>query len=407
MKVIVIGGGPSGCMAAIFAAKVGCSVTLIEKNEKIGKKLYISGKGRCNLTNDCEVEDFLSNVISNPKFLKGCVYNFTPEDAREFFERSGLPLKIERGNRVFPLSDKSSDVIRTLADILKSSNVKLKFNEQVTSLIIEDGVCTGVKTTLGEYKADKVIVATGGLSYSSTGSTGDGYKMAASAGHTIIDCVPALAPLFTQFGYRDIAGLSLKNVTLKVFNNGEEVTSEFGEMLFTHEGISGPIVLTISSKINRLDPKRLSMFIDFKPALTEEQLDKRIVRDFDESPTKQLKNAFTALLPKNMIDKFLDKLRLDKYKRVCDVTKEERKKIVDVMKKFPVDKIRFAPIGQAIVTAGGVNVKEIDPKTLQSKICKNLFFVGEVLDVDALTGGFNIQIAMSTGVAAGKACAQD
>ena len=404
MKVIVIGGGASGCMAAITAAQLNNDVTIIEKNEKIGKKLYITGKGRCNLTNDCEVEEFLSNVVSNPKFLTGAIYSYTPTDTMNFFEGEGLSLKTERGNRVFPLSDKSSDVIKTLSECLKKLKVKVKFNETVTSLIVENGVCKGVETDLGTYYCDKVIVATGGVSYSSTGSTGDGYKFATAAGHSVIPAVPALAPFFTQFGYREMAGLSLKNVTLKVFYNGKLFASEFGEMLFTHEGISGPIVLTVSSKINRLDLKNVALFIDFKPALTDEQLDKRILRDFEENPTRQLKNSFGALLPQNVIDKFIEKLRLDKYKRVCEVSKEERHKIVEVMKNFPVDKIRFAPIEQAIVTAGGVNVKEVDPKTMQSKLCKNLYFVGEVLDVDALTGGFNIQIAFATGVAAGRDC---
>ena len=402
MKVLVIGAGASGCMAALTAAQLNNDVTVIEKNEKIGKKLYISGKGRCNLTNDCASAEFLTNVISNPKFLTGCLYSYAPEDTIDFFESEGLKLKTERGNRVFPMSDKSSDVIKTLSESLKRLGVKIKFNEKVTSLIIEGGVCKGVETDLGRYFADKVIVATGGVSYSSTGSTGDGYKFASAAGHTLIEPVPALAPLNTQFGYREIVGLSLKNVTLKVYNEGKFFTSEFGEMLFTHEGISGPIVLTVSSKINRLDLKNVRLFIDFKPALTVEQLDKRILRDFEENATKQLKNSFGALLPKNFIDKFLEKLKVDKYKKVCEVSKEERLKIVDIMKNYPLDKIRLSSIEQAIVTAGGVNVKEIDPKTMQSKLCKNLYFTGEVLDVDALTGGFNIQIAFSTGVAAGR-----
>ena len=400
-SVIVVGGGASGMMAAIFAANSGSDVTLIEKNEKLGKKLYISGKGRCNLTNDCDVESFINNVVSNQKFLLGALRAFTPENTKEFFSSScALPLKTERGGRVFPLSDKSSDVIKALSNQLIYSGVKVKLNEQVLSLIIKEGKCLGVKTTLGDYFADKIIVATGGASYTSTGSTGDGYKFARAAGHTIVPVKPALAPINTEFGYRDIAGLSLKNVTLKVCSGGKQIASEFGEMLFTHEGISGPIVLTISSKINRLDLSNVRLYIDFKPALDEQTLDKRVLRDFEQSPTKQLKNAFDLLLPKRMIQKFLEKLNISKYKTVSEVTKEERRKIVDIMKNFPIDKIRLSGLEQAIVTAGGVTVSEVNPKTMESKLCEGLYFVGEVLDVDALTGGFNIQIAFSTGVKA-------
>ncbi|MBP5177490.1 MAG: aminoacetone oxidase family FAD-binding enzyme [Clostridia bacterium] len=297
MKVIVIGAGAAGCLAAYTAAKQGNDVTVIEKNEKIGKKLYITGKGRCNLTNDCDAEEFLSNVVSNPRFLTGAIYSFAPKDTMELFSRCGLKLKTERGNRVFPASDKSSDVIKTLEYALKNAGVKLRFNENVTSLIIENGVCLGVQTTLTKHFADAIVVATGGASYDSTGSTGDGYRFAAAAGHTINTPVPALAPINTRFGYRDLAGLSLKNVTLKAVFDGKQIAAEFGEMLFTHEGVSGPIVLTISSKINRLDPDKVKLFIDFKPALSEDTLDKRVIRDFDENPTRQVKNSFAALLP--------------------------------------------------------------------------------------------------------------
>ena len=389
-------------MAAVTAAKKGDDVTLIEKNEKIGKKLYISGKGRCNVTNDCEPAVFLSNVITNPKFLTGALYSFSPSDTMRFFEENGLTLKVERGNRVFPASDKSSDVIKTFNEVLNELGVTIRFNEKVTSIVTQNYKAVGVTTDKGRYYADKIIVATGGNSYQSTGSTGDGYGFAKSVGHSITPLLPALSPLYTKFGYRDIAGLSLKNVTLKVCVGQKTLFEEFGEMLFTHEGISGPIVLTVSSKINRLDLNDIDLFIDFKPALSDEQLDKRVLRDFEENPIRQLKNSFDQLLPKRMIDKFLVSLGLDKYKKVCEVTKEERKKIVGIMKNFPIDKIRRAPIDQAIVTSGGVNVNEIDPKTMRSKIVDGLYFVGEVLDVDALTGGFNIQIALSTGAAAGR-----
>ncbi|MBO4572584.1 MAG: NAD(P)/FAD-dependent oxidoreductase [Clostridia bacterium] len=401
LKVLIIGGGPAGMMSAIAAAQLNNDVTLIEKNEKLGKKMFISGKGRCNFTNDCEVEEFFKNVISNPKFVYGSLYSFSPENVMDFFVSHGLKIKTERGNRVFPLSDKSSDVIRTLEKALESGGVRVKLNERVTSLIIDSGVCVGVKTEKGEYKADKVIVATGGVSYKLTGAASDGYKFAQSAGHSIVAPVPALAPINTKFGYRKLAGLSLKNVAFKVEFNGKPIVSEFGEMLFTHEGVSGPIVLTASSKINRYPVDKLKAFIDFKPALDFDQLDKRIIRDFDEAPTKQLKNAFDKLLPSRMIDAFIDKLMLDKYKKVSEVSRAERQSIVKIMKNFPLDELRFAPIDQAIVTAGGVCVKEVDPSTMQSKLCKNLYFAGEVLDIDALTGGFNIQLAFSTGHLAG------
>ncbi len=389
-------------MAAITAAQSGCDVTLIEKNEKLGKKMFISGKGRCNFTNDCEVEEFFANVVSNKKFLYGSLYSFTPYDTMRFFDENGLKFKTERGNRVFPLSDKSSDVIRTLENKLRSLKVAIRLNERVSSLIVFDGACHGVKTEFGEYRADKVIIACGGVSYRLTGACGDGYKLAQSVGHVVVQPVPALAPIDTVYGYRRLAGLSLKNVVFKVLCNGKPIFEEFGEMLFTHEGVSGPIVLSASSKINRYPIESLSAFIDFKPALDKQQLDKRILRDFTENPSKQVRNSFDKLLPLRMIDEFLNKLSIDKYKSVSELSREERLKIVDIMKDFPLDKLKFSSIDKAIVTAGGVNVKEVDPSTMQSKLCKNLYFAGEVLDVDALTGGFNIQIAFSTGVAAGK-----
>ena len=402
MKVVVIGGGAAGMMAAVTAAQFNNDVVLLEKNEKLGKKMYITGKGRCNLTNDCDFDEFISNVVTNPKFLYSALRSFQPSDTMEFFVSSGLRLKTERGNRVFPLSDKSSDVIKALAERLKASGVKVVLGQKVTGLNIEGGKVISVSTETDEFACDKVIVATGGVSYSSTGSTGDGYDFARAAGHTVLPPKPALSPINTKYGYASLAGLSLKNVTLKLFVDGKLIRSEFGEMLFTHTGISGPIVLTVSSLINKYDLNKVGLKIDFKPALTAEQLDKRILRDFSENGTKQIKNAFDALLPRRMTEAFIAALKIDKFKKINLVTKEERAKIVEIMKNFPVDEIRMPLIDQAIVTCGGVSVSEIDPKTMRSKKCENLYFAGEVMDVDALTGGFNLQIAFATGVAAGK-----
>ena len=402
MNVIVIGGGASGMACAISCARQGARVTIIEKNEKLGKKMFITGKGRCNVTNDCEVDEFLSNVVTNTKFLIGCINRFKPADTMDYFSSQGLQLKTERGNRVFPFSDRSSDVIKTLEQDLKRLKVDVKLNEKVVGLIVDDGKCSGVKTDLGCYYADKVVVATGGKSYSSTGSTGDGYAFAKSVGHEVVEPMPALAPIYTKLGYRDIAGLTLKNVTLKVFLEDRPLLNEFGELLFTHEGVSGPIVLTASSKISRLDYDKIKLFIDFKPALDEEQLDKRLIRDFEQNSVKQLKNALDDLLPKSIIERVIRASGLNKFKKVCEFSREERQKLVSVLKSFPIDQVKRAPIDVAIITSGGVSVKEVDPKTMQSTKCKGLYFVGEVLDVDALTGGFNLQIAFATAVSCGR-----
>ena len=402
MRIIVIGGGPAGMISAYISATQNNQVTLIEKNEKLGKKLYITGKGRCNLTNDCDVEEFFTNVVTNKKFLMSALYGFTPNDTKELFTKFGLKLKTERGNRVFPESDKSSDVIKCMAKMLASVGVNVILNQNVTSLIVENNECLGVTTQNGDIFADKIIVATGGISYSSTGSTGDGYEFAKSVGHTVVQPVAGLSAMLTKPKYPNLAGLSLKNVTLKVYYEDKFLRGEFGEMLFTHEGISGPIVLTLSSYINRLDLSKVKLYIDFKPALDEQTLDNRILRDFEKVNTKQLKNAFDALLPQRIIDVFLDSLEINKEKKVCELSKQDRKKIVNIMKNFPLGKIRLSPIEEAIITSGGISTKEINPKTMQSKLVKNLYFAGEVIDVDALTGGFNIQIALATGVQAGK-----
>ena len=406
MKVIVIGGGPAGMSAAIFAAQ-NAEVLLIEKNEKLGKKLYITGKGRCNVTNDTFEEDFFNNVVTNPRFLMSAINSFTPADVMEFFTENGLRLKTERGNRVFPASDKSSDVIKTLARVLDNSGVEVELDCRAESLIVKDGVCIGVKTENGDVYGDAVIVATGGISYPLTGSTGDGYIFARSVGLDVIKPVAALSAFIVKGGFAALAGLTLKNVNLKVFYSGKLVSEEFGEMLFTHEGISGPIVLTTSSRINRLEADKLKVTIDLKPALDEKSLNDRVLRDFEKYSNKQLKNALFDLLPSALIPFVIGRSGIDEEKKVNVISKDERKKLVSALKFFEIPFAALAPIKEAIVTSGGINVKEINPKTMESKKVKNLYFAGEVLDVDAYTGGFNLQIAFSTGVAAGRGAATE
>lgn len=403
MTTIVIGGGPAGMITAYYSSLSGNRTILIEKNEKLGKKLYITGKGRCNVTNDCDVNDFFTNVISNPRFLTSAIFNFTPNDLMALLESHGLPLKTERGNRVFPVSDKSSDVIKTLTEMLKSVNVEIKLGETVLAVKQKDGAVTSVKTDLAEYPCDKAVVATGGISYPLTGSTGDGYKFAKTLGHTITPPVQALVPFMIKGGYcAELSGLTLKNVSLNVFRNGKIIVSEFGELLFTHTGVSGPVVLTASSKINRFSPSELSMYIDLKPALDEETLDKRIVRDFEEQKNKELKNSLNKLLPSSLVSEVIKRSGIKEYKKNNEITREERKRLVEVLKKFALDYQGLCPFSQAVVTAGGVSVNQINPKTMESKLVKGLFFAGEVIDVDAKTGGFNLQIAFATGVKAGS-----
>ncbi|MGN0820080.1 MAG: NAD(P)/FAD-dependent oxidoreductase [Christensenellaceae bacterium] len=401
-NVVVVGGGASGMLASYFSAKCGNNVTLIEQNEKLGKKLYITGKGRCNLTNDCDEQEFLSNVVTNSKFLSGAIYSFSTKDVMRLFESNGLKLKVERGNRVFPASDKSSDVIKCLSSMLVSVNVDVKLNEKVLTVDACDGKIKGVKSDKSYYAADKVIIATGGKSYSKTGSTGDGYKFAKMLGHNVTEPKPALSPIELKDDFcADLSGLSLKNVTLKAVKGSKVVHEEFGEMLFTHTGISGPITLTLSSRINKLNLSELSLFIDFKPALNAKQLDARLLRDFERLKNKQLKNSLQLLLPKSLIPFVLRLAEIDGEKPNNTVTKEERLRLVNTVKNFSLKIKGFAPIEQSIVTCGGVNVKEIQPKDMQSKLIGGLYFCGEVIDADALTGGFNLQIAFSTAYLAG------
>lgn len=401
--VVVIGGGPAGMMSAYSCAEKGNSVLLVEKNEKLGKKLYITGKGRCNVTNDCSVEEFLDNVISNPKFLMGSLRGFTPEDTINFLQGYNLPLKTERGNRVFPLSDKSSDVIKCLEKALNIIGVEIALNENVLDILEQDGKVTGIVTDKRNIFCKKVVVCTGGLSYKSTGSTGDGYTFAKKFGHDVVPLRPALVGLNLKGElFKSLQGLSLKNVGLTVYDGSKAVYSGFGEMLFTHFGVSGPIVLSASSKINRIDLKYVTISIDLKPALSLEKLDERVLRDFAKFKNKALKNSLDELLPKSLIPIIIELSKIDPNKKNNVLTAQERRQLVSTFKdmRFAVASLR--DINEAIVTSGGVNVKQINPKNMESKLIKGLFFAGEVLDLDAFTGGFNIQIALSTGYSVGK-----
>ena len=404
-KVVVIGGGASGMMAAYTAALYGKEVLLLEKNEKLGKKIYITGKGRCNLTANVGVNDFFNNVVSNPKFVYSCVNNFAPSDTITFFESLGLGLKTERGNRVFPLSDKASDVTKTLERAMIDVGVDIRLNTCVTKIEVCDNHVCAVMTETGKIECDSVIVCCGGISYPLTGSSGDGYKFAKSVGHSINELKPALVGIeLTGSDFVEMQGLSLKNVSISVHQCGKKIFSDFGEMLFTHFGISGPIVLSCSSKINRLKLADLTIDIDLKPALSFDVLENRLIRELQENKTKAISNAMRSLLPKTLIDCVLRRVNIYFDKKCCEITVEERKKIVTTLKalSFGVKKLR--PIDEAIVTAGGVNVKEVNPKTMESKLVKGLFFAGEVLDIDAFTGGFNLQLAFSTGYSAGINC---
>lgn len=402
-RVAVIGAGAAGLMAAYAAARNGNSVTVFEKNEKCGKKIYITGKGRCNLTHDCDEREFLQNVVSNPKFLTGAIYAFSPAETVRFFEEGGLKLKTERGARIFPASDKASDVTKCLENFCKNVGVIFKFNEQVTKIDILHSTVSHIITEKGEYNFDCAVVCTGGLSYPLTGSTGDGYGFARAAGHEIVTLKPGLCGLDLKGTYfKDLQGLSLKNVGLGVYYGGKCVKSFFGEMLFTHYGISGPVVLSASSLINRLDLSKVKLVLDLKPALSDDQLNKRILRDFDEYKNKSLFNCLKELLPSAIIPVILDRSGVDGEKKVNSVTKTERMNILTCVKKFDMLVSSLRGFDEAIITCGGVDVKQIDPKTMESKLVKGLYFCGEVLDVDAFTGGFNLQIAFSTGFAAGS-----
>lgn len=404
-KVIVVGGGAAGMFAAYFAASAGNKVILLEKNEKLGKKIYITGKGRCNVTNACDVEELFGNVKSNSKFLYSAFYGFDNIRVVDFFESHGMPTKVERGNRVFPVSDKSSDVIFTLQRALKEQNVEVRLNTAVKNLNFSDEKVTGVTLIDGTImNADAVIVATGGLSYPSTGSTGDGYCMAESAGHTVTECTPSLVPFNVKEQWvKELQGLSLKNTAISIYNGKKKLYEDFGEMLFTHFGVSGPMILSASASIKQsLIKQPLTMYIDLKPALTQEALDKRILREFEEAKNKQFKNSINRLLPAKMIPVIIELSGIDPDKKVNEISKEERNDLLMLFKKLPVTLNGPRGWNEAIITKGGIKVKEINPSTMESKLVKNLFFAGEVLDLDAYTGGFNLQIAWSTGYLAGS-----
>lgn len=400
-NIAVIGGGPAGMIAAGFAAKRGNKVTLFEKNEKIGKKLYITGKGRCNLTNASDPSEVLENVLSNPEFLYSALYGFTSFDTMALFEELGVELKVERGNRVFPKSDKSADILDALKKFMRQTGVKLCLNSKVSGVITEQGIVKGVKVKGDIYPCDSVIIATGGLSYPSTGSTGDGYTFAKSVGHSVTELYPSLVPLVTKEKWvSSLQGLTLKNIDITFKQKNKDIYSKFGELLFTHFGISGPVVLSGSRFVT--GKKDITAYIDMKPALDEKQLDERILRDFEKFKNKDIVNALEELLPKRMISPILKLSNIDERKKVNSITKQERNEILKNIKSLKLTIEKTADFNQAVITMGGVNVREIDPSTMESKKVKGLYFAGEVMDIDAFTGGFNLQLAFSTGYIAGN-----
>ncbi len=421
-KVVIIGGGAAGMMAAVAAAKNGHDVTLLEKNEKLGKKVYITGKGRCNLTNNCEVEELLQAVCVNRKFLYSAFYGFTSQDTIEFFENAGMKTKTERGNRVFPVSDHSSDVIAAMSRTLRQEGVKVLLDTEVSDVEFENlpGVevavekkgkvsgyirsVTGVKLKDGSrIPADAVVVATGGISYRTTGSTGDGYRFAKEMGHSIADLSPSLVPIETADGWAEkLQGLSLRNVEVTVLDGKKELYREFGEMMFTHYGVTGPLILTASCSIQKkLKAHPLQLLINLKPALSEEQLDARILREFEAAKNKQLKNVLGTLYPAKLIPVMIERSGIPGEKPVHEISREERKQLIELTRHFPLTLLRLRDYNEAIITRGGVSVKEVNPTTMESKMVKGLYFAGEVLDLDAVTGGYNLQIAWATGHAAG------
>ena len=403
-KILVVGGGAAGMMAAVTAARNGKKVLLIEKNEKLGKKLFITGKGRCNITNAADIEDLFSAVVSNPKFLYSSFYSMTNDQVIDFFEELGVKIKVERGGRVFPESDHSSDVIRALEQEMKRLGVEIRLRAEAEEILAEDGRVTGVRLSSGkELHADAVIIATGGISYPSTGSTGDGYRFARECGHKVADLSPALVPMEVKEWYaRELMGLSLRNVEIRITDGKKKLYEEFGEMLFTHYGVTGPVILSASSIVGkRLKEYPLMLHIDLKPALTEEQLDKRMLREFEANHNRQFKNAVDSLFPSKLKPVIVELSGIQEDKKVNEVTKEERLHFVRLIKDFSMTLTGMRGYNEAIITKGGVSVKEIDPGTMESKLVNGLYFAGEVLDLDAVTGGYNLQIAWSTGYLAG------
>ena len=417
MKVLVIGGGPAGMMAAITASQNKNKVILIEKMQTLGRKLLITGKGRCNITSSLPIEEFIKNTPGNGMFLYSCYQKYTNKDIIKFLKEEGLEVKEERGNRIFPVTDKSQDVLNCFRKKLEKEKVEIHYNTEVKEILYkedENGTkeATGVKTNKGDILADKIILATGGKSYPLTGSTGDGYNLAKKLGHTITPIKPSLVPLevYQRDLCKELQGLSLRNVGIKIIDNNKNKTiyEDFGEMIFTHFGVSGPTILSSSAHLVRyknieenFKNHKIELIIDLKPALSEKKLDERILRDFEEFKNKQFKNSLDKLLPQKLIGVIVERSKINPNKKVNEITKEERKTLINLLKKFSVEIKGFRPIEEAIITSGGIKIKEINPKTLESKIVKNLYFAGEIIDVDSYTGGFNLQIAYSTGYVAG------
>lgn len=420
MKVIVIGGGPAGMMAAITASQNENQVILIEKMQSLGRKLLITGKGRCNITSSFTMDDFIKNTPGNGMFLYSCYQKYTNQDIIKFLKEQGLEVKEERGGRIFPVTDKSKDVLACFTKKLKEQKVEIQYNTSVKQILYEEDEsqengekrAVGVKTDNGIIKADKIILATGGKSYPLTGSTGDGYQLAEALGHTITPIKPSLVPLETYQKdlCKELQGLSLKNVDIKItdIEKNKVIYEDFGEMIFTHFGVSGPTILSSSAHLVRYkkieekyNNKKIVLSIDFKPALSEKKLDERILRDFIELKNKQFKNSLDKLLPQKLIGTIIEMSKINPNKKVNEVTKEERKRLVELLKNFQLEIKGFRPIEEAIITSGGIKIKEINPKTMESKLVKNLYFAGEIIDVDSYTGGFNLQIAYSTGYTAG------
>lgn len=413
MNVVVVGGGPAGMIAGITSAEEGNNVILVEKNSSLGNKLKITGKGRCNLTFDGDEEKFRNNIVNSSKFMYSSFSNFNNKDVVDFFNKLGVKTKVERGGRVFPVSDSAMDVVNALKNKLKKENVKIKYNSKVVEIITENEKISGVKLENGtEIACDKCIIATGGKSYSSTGSTGDGYILLEKLGHSIKEIKPGLVPLKSEDKIcKELQGLSLRNVKVSIIDktNNKILYSEFGEMMFSHFGVTGPVILSASSKLNtvknikeKIKNKQIELVIDLKPALSFEVLDKRIQRDFEKYTNKEFKNSLNDLLPQKLISPIINLSKIDKEKKVHQITREQRENLVNIVKNLKINISGFMPLDMAIVTSGGINTKEINPKTMESKIVKGLYVVGELLDVDAYTGGYNLQIAFSTGVAAGK-----
>lgn len=413
MNVVVVGGGPAGMIAGITSAEEGNNVILVEKNSSLGNKLKITGKGRCNLTFDGDEEKFRNNIVNNSKFMYSSFSNFDNKDVVDFFNKLGVKTKVERGGRVFPVSDSAMDVVNALKNKLKKENVEIKYNSRVVEIITENEKISGVKLENDtEISCDKCIIATGGKSYSSTGSTGDGYILLEELGHSIKEIKPGLVPLKSEDKIcKELQGLSLRNVKVSLIDktNNKILYSEFGEMMFSHFGVTGPVILSASSKLNtvknineKIKNKQIELVIDLKPALSFEVLDKRVQRDFEKYINKEFKNSLNDLLPQKLISPIINLSKIDKDKKVHQITREQRENLVNIMKNLKINISGFMPLDIAIITSGGINTKEINPKTMESKIVKGLYIVGELLDVDAYTGGYNLQIAFSTGVASGK-----